>query len=103
MTFLQTAISQQKLVRIQEKGQVTLPSQIRKKLSLKKGDLIAVMETKEGVLLTPQEIVATKALDRIGQILKEKGVSLEKLIESGREKRGRLIEKQYGIRPGKDK
>ena len=103
MTFLQTAISQQKLVRIQEKGQVTLPSQIRKKLSLKKGALIAVMETKEGVLLTPQEIVATKALDRIGQILKEKGVSLEKLIESGREKRGRLIEKQYGIRPGKDK
>jgi len=36
-----------------------------------------VMETDEGVLISPQEIVATKALDRIGEALKEKGLSLE--------------------------
>lgn len=103
MTFLQTIIPERKLVRVQEKGQVTLPNQVRKKLGLKKGDLVAVMETEEGVLISPQEIVATKALDRIGKILKEKGVSLEELIESGRQYRGSLIEKQYGIRSDKNK
>lgn len=103
MTFLQTPVQERKLVRIQEKGQVTLPTQVREKLGLKKGDLVAVMETAEGILISPQEIVATKALDRIGEALKEKGVSLEELIESGREKRSSLIGKLYGIQTNKRK
>lgn len=103
MTFLQTQGLDRKLVRVQEKGQVTLPSEIRGKLGLKKGDLVAIIETEGGVLITPQEIVATKALDRIGEVLKEKGFSLEELIESGREERGSIIEKQYGIRSNKAK
>lgn len=98
MTFLQATYSERKLVRVQEKGQVTLPSEIREKLGLKKGDLVAVLETDEGVLISPQEIVAAKALDRIGEVLKEKGVSLEEIIEFGREVRGSLIEKQYGLK-----
>lgn len=101
MTFLQTTQSERKLVRVQEKGQVTLPAEVRERLGLKKGDLVAVVETDEGVLISPQEIVATRALDRIGQVLKEKGLSLEELIESGREIRGSIIEKKYGLRSAK--
>lgn len=103
MTFLQTTFSERKLVRVQEKGQVTLSAEVRKKLGLKKGDLVAVMETDEGVLISPQEIVATKALNKIGEALKEKGISLEKLIESGRKQRGSIIEKKYGLGSGKGK
>jgi len=32
-------------VRIQEKGQVTIPTKIRKKLNLRKGDLVTFVET----------------------------------------------------------
>jgi len=92
-------MSERKLVRIQEKGQVTLPSELRKKLGLKKGDLVAVVETDNGVLITPQEVLATKALDAIGEALRKKGLSLEELIESGREERAQLIQEKYGIRP----
>ena len=101
MTFLQTIQSDRKLVRVQEKGQVTLPTEVREKLGLKKGDLVAVIETDEGVLISPQEIVATKALDRIGELLKEKGVSLEEIIESGRQERTGVIEKKYGLKTDK--
>src|SRR5215217_3548179 len=52
-------VSGPKLVRIQEKGQVTLPVEVRKQLGLKKGDLVAVTATPEGALITPQEIIAT--------------------------------------------
>ncbi len=86
-----------KLVRIQEKGQVTIPQEIRKKLGLKRGDLVAVMETPEGVFITPQQVVATKALDSIGTILKEKGLSLDDLIAQGRDIREDLIQETYGI------
>src|ERR687889_235525 len=86
-----------KLVRIQEKGQVTIPQEIRKKLGLKRGDLVAVMETPEGVFITPQQVVATKAFDSIGNILKEQGVSLDELIASGCDIRTDLLEETYGI------
>jgi len=90
-------MTERKLVRIQEKGQVTIPSEIRKKLGLKRGDLVAVMETPDGVFITPQQVLAAKALDRIGDILKEQGLSLEELMDSGRELRTSIIEEQYGI------
>jgi antitoxin PrlF len=86
-----------KLVRVQEKGQVTIPTEIRKKLGLKRGDLVAIVETPEGVFITPQQVLASKAFDSIGNILKEQGVSLEELIASGRDIRTDLLEETYGI------
>ena len=85
-----------KLVRVQEKGQVTIPTEIRKKLGLKRGDVVAIMETPEGVFITPQQVLATKALDSIGDILKEKGLSLEELIASGRQVRSDILQEAYG-------
>jgi AbrB family looped-hinge helix DNA binding protein len=83
-------------VRIQERGQVTLPTDLRKKLGLKKGDLVEVTETPRGLLITPQQAVAVQALEEIGAALAERGISLDELIESGREIRAELIEEQYG-------
>lgn len=84
-------MAQPKVGRIQEKGQVTIPVELRRRLGLKKGDLVAFFETEEGILITPQELVAMKALDRIGEILKVQGLTLEELIESGRKIRGQLV------------
>ena len=79
-------------VRVQEKGQVTIPTEIRKKMKLKKGDLVAFVETESGVVIRPAEIVVAGALEEIGAALQEKGISLEDLIERGRELRGKLVE-----------
>jgi AbrB family looped-hinge helix DNA binding protein len=49
-------------VRIQEKGQVTIPRQIRKKLNLKRGDLVVFVETEAGVIVKPALLVATDEL-----------------------------------------
>ena len=46
------------LSKVQRKGQVTIPAGIRKKLGLKKGDLVAFVETEQGVLISPQDNVA---------------------------------------------
>ena len=70
------------VVRVQEKGQVTIPLEIRQKLNLKKGDLVTFIVTDEGVLIRPVEVVVASALDEIGRALKEKGITLEELLES---------------------
>ncbi len=82
---------------VQAKGQVTIPLEIRKKLNLKQGDRVVFIETSKGVVLQPAEIVVSAALGEIGKELKKKGISLEQLIESGRDIRGELIEEEYGL------
>jgi len=84
-------------VRVQERGQVTIPKDIRDRLDLKKGDLVTFVETEEGVIIKPAEIVVSTALDEIGEALKERGLSLEELIERGREIRDDLIKDEYDI------
>ena len=53
-----------------------------------------MMETPEGVFITPQQVVATKALDSIGDILKEQGLSLEEMLVSGRQIRTAILQEQ---------
>jgi AbrB family looped-hinge helix DNA binding protein len=90
-------VAERKLVRVQEKGQITLPAAARRRLGVKKGDLVAVVETEEGVLITPQEVLGARTLAEMGRILKESGVDLNELIASGRDMRGALIEDKYGL------
>ena len=85
-----------KLVRVQDKGQVTLPAAVRRRLGLKKGDLVAVEETSEGVLITPQALLALRDLDRMGAILREQGITLDEWMESGRTIREELYHEKYG-------
>ena len=48
--------------RIQEKGQVTIPLHIRKKLNLKCGDLVVFVETEAGVIVNRASVVAPDEL-----------------------------------------
>jgi AbrB family looped-hinge helix DNA binding protein len=87
-------------VRIQEKGQVTIPLEIRQKLKLKKGDLVTFIETDKGVVIKPAEVIALDALDDIGRALEAKGYSLEEMIERGRAIREEFIlEEQQNLKP----
>ena len=85
-------------VRVQAKGQVTIPTRIRRKLNIKKGDMVSFVETKDGVLIKPAEVIITEALDELGKALKEQGITLEEWIERGREIRGQLLEEMYGLK-----
>ncbi|MFN8592293.1 MAG: AbrB/MazE/SpoVT family DNA-binding domain-containing protein [Thermomicrobiales bacterium] len=86
-------------VRIQKNGQLTLPAAIRKRLGLKQGDVVAVEETPEGVLIMPRGVLALRDLDHIGAAFREEGVTLEDWMESGRAIRERLYREMYGDPP----
>lgn len=90
-------VTQRDLVRVQEKGQVTLPASVRNRRGIKKGDVVAVIDTPDGILIVPQEVIAIQALDEIGAALREQGLSLDDMIESGRQVRTDLLRELYGI------
>ena len=50
------------------------------------------VETENGVMIKPAELIVSEALDEIGRVLKTKGISLEELIERGREIRDEIVE-----------
>jgi len=91
-----------KLGRVQQRGQVTIPIEFRRKLGIEEGGVVAFIETGNGILISPREVLATDALDRLGKALKEQGISLEELIESGREIREEMVEEEYGLKVKED-
>ena len=88
---------QVKLATVQKRGQVTIPIELRRRFGIEEGGVVAFVETEEGILISPREVLAIGALDRIGEVLRERGITLGELIESGREVRGRLIKEEYGL------
>lgn len=87
-----------KLARVQEKGQVTLPAEVRRKLGIRKGDVVGFAVTEDGsVLLIPQQTIAVRDITEADRLLREQGLSLEEIVESGRSIRGTLIKEIYGI------
>ena len=80
-------------VRVQEKGQVTIPREIRQKLGLKKGDLVIFIETEHGFLIKPAALVNPKALKVAGQVQKEMRITFEDLVEWGKTRKT-LVEKR---------
>lgn len=90
-------MSRTQLSAIQAKGQITIPASIRRRLGLKTGDFVTFVETDQGVLIRPQEVIAMGALDAIGKALAEKGVSLDDLLESGKDIRATLAQEHYPL------
>ena len=99
------ATAKRRLVRVEVDGQVTLPADVRGKLGLKRGHLVSVVETEDGLLLTSETLIAARDIDRTEAELRAQGLSLDELIDSGRQIRGDLIKEQYGLdgrRPRRD-
>ena len=80
---------------IQENGQVTLPIEFRRRYNLKKGDAVVFKETEEGLLISPKEALVMNLLDEIAEGLEARGITLEELIESGREIRQEIYDEKY--------
>jgi AbrB family looped-hinge helix DNA binding protein len=86
------------MVKIGERGGVTLPAEVRRAFGLERGDVVAVTATPDGILLVPRHKVVEDAMSEIGRALREQGLTLDDMIERGRAIRGELLEEQYGLR-----
>ena len=84
-------------VRVQEKGQVTIPRDIRKKLNLKKGDLVTFVVSNEGVVIKSLDLAVNDLLAMVGKILEARGISLENLLKASQEDGGDAVMKKFGL------
>ncbi len=67
-------------VRVQEKGQVTIPQNVRRQLNLKKGDLVTFVSTENGVVIKTLDLAAEDLLATLETLLQDRGVRLSDLL-----------------------
>lgn len=85
-----------KYSRIQEKGQVTVPADIRRRLDLEKGDLVSFEEKDGSILMIPYK-APTDDIEVMDEFLRPHGITFQDLIDQMRDERVSYVETDDGI------
>jgi len=71
-------------VRVQEKGQVTIPQSVRRQLNLKKGDLVTFVSTEHGVVIKTLDHAAQDLLAVLEKDLAARGIRVSDVLARAR-------------------
>ncbi len=69
------------ITRVREKGQVTIPMNIRESLHLSKDSILSVTKVGDGILLTPKPSVFEATSAGFIKEAKENGITLDELLK----------------------
>jgi len=69
------------VTRMREKGQVTIPLDIRESLHLLKDSILSVSKVGDSILLTPKQSIFESVSEKFSKSAKEKRISLEDLLK----------------------
>ena len=78
---------------IDDKGRVVIPSKIRRRLGLRKGDALIVLEAGEGVIVL-KKLDIQKLVREIAEEVAKAGIDLEELGREVEEEANRVAEKK---------
>jgi AbrB family looped-hinge helix DNA binding protein len=84
-------------VRVQEKGQVTIPREIRRKLKLKKGDLVTFVNTPNGIVIKTLDAAADDLMAELGKKLQARGISVEDLVHRSQSMSSDKLAREFGL------
>jgi AbrB family looped-hinge helix DNA binding protein len=87
-------------VRVQEKGQVTIPRNIRRQLHLKKGDLVTFVSTDKGVVIKTLALAADDLLESLTADLLARGIQLDAILERSQKVSSESLAKEFGLSKG---
>lgn len=86
-------------VRVQEKGQVTIPRSIRRQLNLKKGDLVTFVSTENGVVIKTLDLAADDLFTSLVKTLQARGIKLEDVITRSQKVSAGVLVKEFNLLP----
>ena len=69
------------VTRMREKGQITIPADIRESLHLAKDSLLSVARVGDGILLTPKSSVFGSVSAKFSKMAEEKDITLPDLLK----------------------
>jgi AbrB family looped-hinge helix DNA binding protein len=85
-------------VRVQEKGQVTIPQTIRRQLNLKKGDLVTFVSTENGVVIKTLDLAAEDLLATLEKALLARGIQLSDVLARSQRVGTDVLAREFNLR-----
>jgi AbrB family looped-hinge helix DNA binding protein len=82
-------------IRLRQRGQITVPREVRDRLSIDEGDTLTLVQVGSTLLLTPKRPVVPLLADRIVELMEEKGVTLADLLIGLEEERAAIYEERW--------
>lgn len=84
------------VVFVRDRGRVTIPASVRAKYGLEKGAALVLTEEEDRLVLYPsQEEYVEAVLDRVGNALKEQGVTLKEVLRQDEEASIELLRERH--------
>lgn len=68
-------------IKVWERGQITIPKDLRKELEIKENDVLYAEKLGRGIFLRPTESVIEQIQKKGEELMREKGLKMEDLIE----------------------
>lgn len=86
------------IVKLRERGQLTIPSKYRKDLNLEENDALNVTKVGDVLILTPKRMAGDKLTKKFEKAMKKKGISLDDLLDDLKEQRKKYNKETYGTK-----
>lgn len=83
------------VVKLRERGQLTIPYDYRKELGLGKEDMLNVFKIGDVLVLVPRQLAGDVISKKIESTMKKKGLTLENLLKNLREQRKRYSKETH--------
>jgi AbrB family looped-hinge helix DNA binding protein len=79
------------VTRMREKGQITIPANIRESLHLSRDSVLTVTKVGEGILLTPKPSVFESVSEKFSKAAKTKSITLDDLLKDLKKNRHKEV------------
>lgn len=85
-----------RVVRVRDRGRVTIPAPLRDKYNLEEGTELVLLEEDDRLVIYPRRWERVEELlDQIGEGLKERGITLKEILEDGERIREEIFRERY--------
>ena len=83
------------VVKLRERGQLTIPYEYRNELGIGKEDVLNVLKIGDVLILVPKQLAGDVVSKKIEASMKKKGLTLDNLLKNLREQRKKYSRETY--------
>jgi AbrB family looped-hinge helix DNA binding protein len=87
----------QVVVQVRERGQFTIPAEIRRQMGIEEGDVFSLIQLGDTLVATRKKLVAPEIAKAIESLMQEEGVTLGDLLEALDKQREVYVREKYGV------